>query len=158
MAVSHLRNTPITGKSYTTSVDATLDHQPFRSCPCLQVSGLGVGGGQGGDQVGGLSAGLAAGGAGTGDPDGLLGVRERDSARGVQGDGFDGAGLGMPVTTLAGAVTDRDPRPGNSFELGEQGGLVALGLQEQMCPAPGLMETSKPGRRSSYAGTEEVSR
>jgi putative transposase len=24
------------------------------------------------------------------------------------------------------------------------------------CPAPGLMETSKPGRRSSYAGTEEV--
>jgi hypothetical protein len=31
-------------------------------------------------------------------------------------------------------------------------------LRAQLCFAPGLMETSKPGRRFSYAGTEEVPR
>ncbi|GAA2592203.1 hypothetical protein GCM10010435_83640 [Winogradskya consettensis] len=32
------------------------------------------------------------------------------------------------------------------------------GWQPKNCLAPGLMETSKPGRRFSYAGTEEVPR
>jgi hypothetical protein len=59
----------------------------------------------------------------------LLGVRERDAARGVQGDGFDGAGLFAAVAVIAGAVRGRDLRPGQSLELGVQRGLVALGLE-----------------------------
>ncbi|MGC5334108.1 hypothetical protein ACPXCB_26270, partial [Micromonospora sp. DT62] len=35
VAVSHLRNTPITGKSYTTSVDATFDHSGWHPEPQL---------------------------------------------------------------------------------------------------------------------------
>jgi hypothetical protein len=50
----------------------------------------------------------------------------------VQGDGLDGPGLFAAVTGVAGAVADRDMCPGQGLELLEQGGLVALCLQEQV--------------------------
>jgi hypothetical protein len=90
-----------------------------------------VGGGQGRDQVGGLTAGSAVDGAGPGDPDRLLGMRERDPAGSVQGDGFDGAGLFAAVSAVAGAVTGRDLCPGQGFELGEQGGWLPLACRSR---------------------------
>jgi hypothetical protein len=41
------------------------------------------------------------------------------------------------VTGLAGLVTDRDLRPGQGFELGEQPRLVALGGDQQVSTSAG---------------------
>lgn len=57
---------------------------------------------------------------------------ESDPARGVQGDGFDGAGFPAAVTVVAGLVPDRDLRPGQRLELREQGRLVALDRDQQV--------------------------
>ncbi len=43
------------------------------------------------------------------------------------------------MSVVAGAVTDRDLRPRQCFELGEQDGLVTLGLQQQVRSAAGDM-------------------
>jgi hypothetical protein len=44
------------------------------------------------------------------------------------------------------------------FDIGMSRALPWKRRPEALCPAPGLMETSKPGRNASDARTEEVPR
>jgi hypothetical protein len=63
--------------------------------------------------------------------------------------------LAEQMPTLADAIVALSSQGYVELFYGPSGGEVGL---VTVCSAPGLMETSKPGRKSSYAGTEEVSR
>jgi hypothetical protein len=110
---------------------------PFQPGPVLELVGLGVLGGQGHDQVRSLAAGFPFGGTGSGDPDGLLGMRKAEPARGAVGQRFDGAGFPLAVAVVAALVTDRDLGPGQRFEQVVQRRLVRLDRDHEMCAAGG---------------------
>jgi hypothetical protein len=108
--------------------------EPLAADPVLQVGRVRVGGGQRDGQVRGFAGGLAAAGdgAGPGDPDGLFGVGKPNPAGGGDGDGLDGAGFPAAVAAVATLVADQDLCPGQGFELGVQGGLVAFDRDQQV--------------------------